>query len=105
MRLIPWTPRLGRASLVCKTPGALSHKLLGGGDDWKPGLSWILLHQPLTCVDFNARRFALTNGTMSVTALLSSVGPSGELLNLRVVLGTPDISQRRRRRSQVWKGE
>ena len=77
MRLIPWTPRLGRASLVCKTPGALSHELLGGGDpqeggDWKPGLSWILLHQPLTCADFNARRFALTNGTMSVTALLSS---------------------------------
>ena len=70
-----------------------SHTLLGGGDpqegdNWKPRLSWILLHQPL---DFNVHPFAVMKGTMSVTALLGSVGPSGELLNLRVVSGTPDI--------------
>ena len=56
-----------------------------------PGLFWILLYVPLSFADFNLYSFTVKNYDHEYNCFLSSVSPSNELLNLRVVLGTSNL--------------
>ena len=56
-----------------------------------PGLFWTLPYAPLPFADFNLYSFTVINYDRECNCLLSSVSPSNELLNLRVVLGTSNL--------------
>lgn len=54
--------------------------------------SWTLPYTPLSLADFNQYSFAVINHNHEHMTFLSSVRPFSKLLNLRVVLGTPNLA-------------
>ena len=94
MSIPGWQCSVSTVEHCCRRIGGRPHDRTGRGS-WifTPGLAWTLPWVPLPTADFHLCPFPGMDCTRgSVTALPSSVSTASELLNLRLALGTPELT-------------